>query len=244
MVACTPPGPRALLNGERLIKEGKFEAAVSALTEATVHLPRNAQAWNHLGLASHRAGKANEALRAYRKALEVDVNLAPARFNLGCLLLELKQPAAAVGEMASYTLLQPKAVDGWLKRGQAEFIAGQYDSADRSYRAALALDPKQPDVWNTLGIVQLYRKPARLQEAFLALNNGLQQQPNHAPALFNAALLSHFYLPRRPVDQHPFALEKYRTFLALNPQVDNLDTVRQVVAQLETDLSPRPKPAP
>ncbi len=244
MAACTPPGPRALLNGERLIKEGKFEAAIVQLTEATVHLPRNAQAWNHLGLASHRAGKDNEALRTYRKALEVDLNLAPARFNLGCLLLELKQPAAAAAEFASYTLLQPKAVDGWLKRGQAELLAGQYDAADKSYRAALALDSKQPVVWNTLGIVQLYRKPARSSDAFLAFNNGLQQQPSHAPALFNAALVSHFYLPRKPVDQRPFALEKYRAFLALNPPVDNLDDVRRVVAQLETDLSPRPKPAP
>ena len=244
LAACMPPGPRALLQGERLIKEGKFNEAIAPLTEATLQLPRNAQAWNHLGLASHYAGRANDALRAYRKALEVDVNLAPARFNLGCLLLELNQPAVAATEFASYTIMQPKAVDGWLKRARAEMLTRQFDAADKSYRAALALNPKQPEVWNTLGIVQIFRSPPRFQEAFLAFNHGMQQQASYAPALFNAALVSHFYLPRRPVDQRPFALEKYKAFLALNPPVDNLDTIQQVVANLEAEFAPRPKPVP
>lgn len=241
LTACMPPGPRALLTGERLIKEGKYEAAIAPLTEATLQLPRNAQAWNHLGLASHQAGRANEALRAYRKALDVDVNLAPARFNLGCLLIEINQPDAAATEFAAYTIIQPKAVDGWLKRARAEFLARHFDAAEKSYKAALALNPKQPEVWNTLGIVQLYR--SRVSDSFLAFNSGIQQQPAYAPALFNAALVSHFYLPRRPVDQRPFALDKYKAFLALRPSVDNLDAIQQVVNQLETELSPKP-PAP
>jgi tetratricopeptide (TPR) repeat protein len=240
-VGCTPPGPRALLTGERLMKEGKFNEALAPLTEATVLLPRNAQAWNHLGLASHHAGRANDALGAYRKALDVDMNLAAARFNLGCLLLEINQPGAAASEFAAYTLAQPKAVDGWLKRARAELLARQFDAAEKSYKAALALNPKQPEVWNTLGIVQLYRN--RVTDSFQAFNQGLQQQSSYAPALFNAALVSHFYLPRRPVDHRPFALEKYKAFLALNPTADNLDAVQQVVAQLEADIAPKP-PAP
>lgn len=251
LTGCLPPGPRALLNGERLLKERKYEAAITQLTDATLQLPRNAQAWNHLGLANHQAGRANEALRAYRKALDVDLNLAPARFNLGCLLLELNQPAAAATEFASYTTLQPKMLEGWLRRGRAEMLAQQFEAAERSYRAAIALNPKQAEAWNTLGIVQLFRarsEPRRAAEryadAFQAFNQGVQQQANYAPALFNAALVSHFYLPRRPVDHRPFALEKYKAFLALNPTTDNVETVQQVVAQLEADLSPKPKPAP
>lgn len=43
LAACTPPGPRALLDGERLLNEGKFNEAIAPLTEATVLLPRNAR---------------------------------------------------------------------------------------------------------------------------------------------------------------------------------------------------------
>lgn len=250
LAGCTPPGPRALLTGERLIKEGKFTEAIEPLTEATVLLPRNAQAWNHLGLANHNAGKANAARSAYLKALEVDVNLAPARFNYGCLLLEIGQPAAAANEFAAYTMTQPKAVDGWLKRGRAELLAQQFDAAEKSLRTALTLNAKQPEVWNTLGIVQLFRSRTdtrraseRYADAFQAFNHSVQEQPTYAPALFNAALVSHYYLPRKPVDHRPFALEKYKAFLALNPSVDNLEAIQQVVANLETELSPKP-PAP
>ncbi len=241
LTACLPPGPRALLTGEQLIKEGKFNEAIAPLTEATVLLPRNAQTWNHLGLANHMAGRANDALRAYRKALEIDLNLAPARFNLGCLLMEIGQHAEAASAFAAYTIVQPQAVDGWLKRARAEFLARQFDASEKSYKTALALNPKQPEVWNTLGIVQLYRN--RVADSFQAFNHGVQQQATYAPALFNAALVSHYYLPRRPVDHRPFALEKYKAFLALNPAVDNLDAIQQVVANLETEIAPK-LPAP
>lgn len=243
LAACTPPGPRALLDGERLLNEGKFNEAIAPLTEATVLLPRNAQTWNHLGLANHNAGRPNEALRAYHKALDVDVNLAPARFNLGCLLIDMKQPAPAATQFAAFTALQPKVGDGWLKRGRAEMLARQFDAAEKSFKSALALNPKQPEVWNTLGIGQLHRTPARLADSFNAFNSAVQQQANYAPALFNAALLSHFYLPRKPVDQRPFALDKYKAFLAMNPAVENLDAIQRIVASLETELSPKP-PAP
>ena len=41
---CKPPGPRALLKGERLIQEGQYEQAVQSLQVATRLLPKNAQA--------------------------------------------------------------------------------------------------------------------------------------------------------------------------------------------------------
>src|SRR5688500_17270424 len=88
LVGCTDPGSRALLRGERLIKEGKYERAVTELQTATRMLPCNAQAWNHLGLAYHHQQEFLPARQAYAQALVIDFNLAAARYNLGCLLLE------------------------------------------------------------------------------------------------------------------------------------------------------------
>src|SRR5262245_54524471 len=113
MAGCTPKGPRALLDGERLLSEGKFAQAISRLTTATQHLPGNAQAWNHLGLAYHRAGQPAAALKAYEQARRCDANLVPVRFNLGCLHLEQNNPSAAIGELTAYTLLQRDSVEGW-----------------------------------------------------------------------------------------------------------------------------------
>src|SRR6185436_11947695 len=82
LAACQEPGPRALLQGEKLVNEGKYEEAVAKLKTATELLPANAQAWNHLGLALHRAGEFTPAVTAYQRALALDRNLAAARFNL------------------------------------------------------------------------------------------------------------------------------------------------------------------
>src|SRR5437764_15422733 len=66
---CTPPGPRALLKGQRLIQQGKYAQAVQSLQEATRLLPKNAQAYNHLGLALQGNKQFGSALAAYKKAL-------------------------------------------------------------------------------------------------------------------------------------------------------------------------------
>src|SRR2546422_10661192 len=85
LAGCMPPGPRAVVDGERLMREGKYDRAVQELKTATELLPQNAKAWNYLGLAYHHAGQWTNATQAYRRALRLDQNLAAARYNLGCL---------------------------------------------------------------------------------------------------------------------------------------------------------------
>src|SRR5713101_2583574 len=160
---CAPPGPRALLKGQRLIREGKYEEAIESLQTATRLLPKNAQAYNHLGLALHGNRQFGPALAAYQKALALDHNLAAARFNLGCLLLEQNDPAGALEHLTSFTLLQPASVDGWIKLGNAQLRAHKLDAAEKTYKTVLAQHPRHPEVLNGLGVIQLQRK--RPQEA-------------------------------------------------------------------------------
>src|SRR5262245_22996667 len=99
MVAgCTPAGPRALLDGKRLLDQGRYEQAIEKFRTATSLLHTNAQAWNYLGLACHRAGQSTNAAAAYQKALDLDRDLLEARHNLGCLWLDLNKPELARAE--------------------------------------------------------------------------------------------------------------------------------------------------
>src|SRR5688572_3242731 len=82
---CTPSGPKALLQGERLIHEERYADAIERLKIAVQLLPDNGQAWNHLGIAFHSAGQMSEASSAYREALRRNANLTVAHFNLGVL---------------------------------------------------------------------------------------------------------------------------------------------------------------
>src|SRR5260370_6124871 len=69
LAGCTPQGARALLQGKRLMEQGKYSQAVEKLETATGLLATNAQAWNYLGLAYHYSGQTAEAEKAYQRAL-------------------------------------------------------------------------------------------------------------------------------------------------------------------------------
>jgi tetratricopeptide (TPR) repeat protein len=234
---CTPPGPRALLDGARLIGEGRYEPAVERLKVAVRLLPQNAQAWNHLGLAYHGVRQFDLAIRSYEQALVCNRNLSAARFNLGCLYAEQNNLSAAIDELKTYTLLQPQAIEGWLQLGLAQLRARQFAAAEATLNRARQLEPNHPQALNDLGLIQFQRN--RPREAYAYFSAALQHQPRYAPALLNVAIISDHYFKN-----HAFALEKYRAYLAVSPQVENRSEVEEIVRQLTLELHPPLRPAP
>ena len=230
---CSDPASRALLKGEKLIQQGQYAKAVAELETATRLLPRNAQAWNHLGLALHYQKHYAQAQQAYRQALAIDHNLASARFNLGNLLFEHNDFLGAIDQLTSYTLLQPRSVDAWLKLGSAQLQARRYDLADRSFRGALELQPSSCEALNGLGNVAFYRR--RMQDALNYFSRALALNTNYAPAILNAAVVTHQSLNNRQQ-----ALQGYRSYLALVPQSGHAEAVKAAATQLETELAPPP----
>ena len=242
LTACGPPGPKALLEGERLIREGKPADAIDPLKKATSLLPANPQAWNHLGLAYHGAGRFKDAAGAYQRALKLDQNLSAARYNLGCVLLEDNQPTLAQTELMSYVNLFPRDPAGWLKLGTAQMRLQQFDLADRTIRQALSLNPKSPEAHNSLGMIQLRRQ--HLREALGFFQSALQLQPDYAPALLNIALVYHQHVPVKNLETRRYALQKYKEYLSLKPRPANAAAVQELAANLERELTPAARPAP
>ncbi len=236
LTACGPPGPKALLEGERLIREGKPAAAIEPLKDATRHLPRNPQAWNHLGLAYHGAGRLQEAAGAYQRALTLDQGLSAARYNLGCVLLDANQPTAAQNELLSYVNVTPRDPAGWLKLGTAQMRLQQFELADRTIRQALSLNPKLPEAHNSLGMIQLRRQ--HMREALGFFQSALQFQPDYAPALLNLALVYHQHVPVKNLETRRYALQKYKEYLNLKPRPANAAAVQELAANLERELTP------
>jgi Flp pilus assembly protein TadD len=231
MVGCTPPGPRALLQGKQLIDEGKHDLAVKPLERATVLLPKNAYTWNYLGLAYHGNHQMEEAVKAYRTALSLDHKLSAVRYNLGCLYLEQTNLIAAIDELKSFTLLQPIAVEGWLKLGDAQLQARRLDDAERSFRMAIELQTKNPVALNGLGLIQVHRR--RWAEAANHFNVAAVQEPPYGPALLNSAVVQHQYLNNRAL-----ALHRYRQYLEIEPRPADWQNVEATMKQLDQELNP------
>jgi len=240
LCGCSPAGPAALREGQKLLQDNQAADAVPWFKEAVILLATNApacaQAWNHLGLAYHYSGRPELADKAYQQALAKDFNLFAARYNRGCLLLELGNAAGAVNEFTTYTSHQPSQPDGWLKLGTAQLRLRQFEPADRSLQQALKLNLPPDDAvqaLNALGISQALRHHPR--EAFQYFHAALKQQTNYAPALLNEAILAQQY-----VNDKPFALQRFRSYLAVTTNGPTVALVEGFVRQLEIELRPPP----
>ncbi len=226
IAGCTPPGPRALIKGQKLLERGNYEAAVEQLKTATSLLPTNAQAWNYLGVACQRAGQADDAVTAYQRALRLDRDLMEAHYNLGLLWLEENKPADAKTEFTAYTLRRSNEPEGWLKLGSAQLRANEPLSAEKSFSTALYLSTNNAEALNGLGLARIQR--GRSREAAQFFEAAVQHHPDYAPALLNLATVA-----QQDLHDNQLALENYRAYLALDPRPANWDEVKAIADSLE-----------
>lgn len=235
MVGCTPPGPAALLDGEELLNEGEYQAAIRRLKEATELLGDHPEAWNFLGLAYHRAGQAEDAVKAYQRALTLNVDHLSARYNLGCLLLENRDYAAAEQQFKSYDVLAGDDPKVKVKIGSSQLGAGRLQEAQASFESALRSDRGFAEAWNGLGLIkqeqQLHLDADRYFEA------AIEQDVDYAPAYLNQAALAH-----RHLNDLPRALLKYRRYLFLAPNSPAADHVKVLTSEIEEALRPKAEP--
>ncbi len=237
LAGCTPPGPRALLEGDKLLRAGKASEAIDELKLATDLLPGEPRAWNLLGLAYHRAGQPQPAMQAYRQALLRDHSnrVTVAHFNLGCLLLEQNSAAGAVDALRSYTLITNSPV-GFARLGSAQLRLRLFADAEKSFVTALRWDEKNAEALNGLGVARVLRGQRDAAQYFTA---ALQTDAKYPPALLNSAVLAHQSSATKPT-----ALQRYRDYLAAQGTGGRTDAVKLIVQQLESELAPAPPPPP
>jgi tetratricopeptide (TPR) repeat protein len=234
IAGCTPPGPRALFKGRKLLERGDYAGAVEQFKTATTLLATNAQAWNYLGVACQRAGLPADAAVAYQRALALDRDLVEAHYNLGSLWLELNKPADARTEFTAYTLRRSNEPDGWIKLGSAQLHAGDFLAAEKSFSTVLYLNTNNAEALNGLGLARAERGRAREAVQFFAA--AIQSHPGFAPAFLNLATVA-----QQDLHDNKLALQNYRAYLVLAPRPANWDAVNELANSLEP---PVPAAAP
>lgn len=230
LAGCGPPGPRALLKGEKLLNKSDYSGAVTALKTATSLMSTNAQAWNYLGVACQHAGQPADAALAYQRALTLDRDLVEAHYNLGCLWLEQNKPDLAKTEFTAYVLSRSKDPEGWTKLGIAQLRLRDLTAAEKSFGTALAIDSNAAGALNGLGLAQMQR--SRPRDASLYFAAAIRAQPDYAPARLNLATVARQYL-----HDNALALQNYRAYLALTPHRADWAQVNAIADNLEQAMN-------
>ena len=139
------------------------------------------------GLALHRAGRGQEALRLFEQALKAEPNFHLAHFYRAFVLRDLRRPDEALASIDKAISLQSDHVDAWNMRSAVLWELKRLDEALASIDKVVALNPGAPQGWSNRCAV-LHRMK-QLDEALVSADRAVQLDASHADAWKNRAIV-------------------------------------------------------
>ena len=131
---CTPSGPKALLQGEELLSQGRPDEAVKKLERAVKYMQGNEKAWLFLGIAYHQNKQYQKAIQAYQRANTLSPSMNILRYNLGCLYMDMKNYTLAIHSLSNYLNFESNSGKAWEKIGYAYLAIQQTNSAIQCFK--------------------------------------------------------------------------------------------------------------
>src|SRR6476659_11149285 len=110
-----------LSEGLALERQGDYEAALSSYQLALRDQPTNHRVLQNMAIAYSRTGRQTEAIRCYRRALEIQPKLSGAHYGLAFLLLRRGETDNAAHHLEAF-LMDPPApsaeADRWIRHAR------------------------------------------------------------------------------------------------------------------------------
>jgi tetratricopeptide (TPR) repeat protein len=140
-LAIDPNHVKSLVNLARVrIEQKQSEEAIALLTRADGIQPGTGEVHRLMGRAHHVAGRTDEAIDAYRHAIELDGQDAWAMNNLGLILLEQEQAEEALPLLTKAVALRTDTPAFHNNLGMALEHTGRFKAAAAAYTEALTAD--------------------------------------------------------------------------------------------------------
>lgn len=118
------PKPQRLdyLNeGLALERQGEYEAALTSYRLAYRDNPTDPRILLNMAIAFTKTDRPDEAIRHYRRALEIDDTLGGAHYGLAFLLIKRNESQQAADHLRAFLSRPPKGPDGerWVRHAEA-----------------------------------------------------------------------------------------------------------------------------
>lgn len=189
------------------IKSGNFDAAITAMQQATTAKPDEGLLWYTLGDAQLGAKKYDDAVTSYKKSLELDA--------------ASKKPNPDVAAAADNNL------------GQALADSGKTADAVVAFEAAAKAMPTKAGTYYLNEAIILYRLQ-KSDESAAAADKAIAADPTKADAFF---VKGQDLITKASVDPKtqkvtapPECIEAYQRYLALAPTGPHAEEVKQILA--------------
>jgi len=193
---------------QRNIDANNFEGALAPLQKFIAEKPEVAFAHFQLGYAYTALKRGDEARAEYERAIALAPKMPEAYLNLGILLLDKQEYAAAVVPLSKAVELLPGQSRPRSLLAVAQERSGDPEGAARSFEGVLHLDPNDPAANGYLAELDMRRnKPA---EAEMRFRHALEIRPD-APEDLQGLARS------LEAQNKPEAAEAYRKYLAVMP---------------------------
>jgi Flp pilus assembly protein TadD len=197
-----------LEEAQRDIDQSNFQAAITPLQKVIAEQPEFAYAHFQLAYVYTALKKTDEARAEYARTVAIDPKMSEAYLNLGMILLDKQENAAAVAPLRKAVELLPAQSRPRYLLAVALDRSGNLAGAAESFEALIHLDPNDITALDYLGWAAL--REGKSEEAEARFRRALGVQPKGPEALKG---LAHSL----DAQKKPEAAGAYRDYLELMP---------------------------
>jgi len=108
-----------------LERQGDYDAAITSYRLALRDHPDDLRVLQNMAIAYSRTGRIEEAIRAYRRALEIDQSLSGAHYGLAFLLIKRGDAPSAEKHLDAFLSAPPGGAESerWVRHAEATLEA-------------------------------------------------------------------------------------------------------------------------
>lgn len=171
------------LLGTLIGQQGDQVRALDWMNKAIAREPGNPLYRKNAAVTLLQLGRHEEAVAAYRKAVELRPDFAEARIALGGLLTDLERHDEAIAILLEAVERQPDTDNAWTQLGRALQHASRPAEAADCYARAIALNPAQNLAYNNLGVI--FDRAGQTEQAIRQFTLAFEAAPDYQPGLIN-----------------------------------------------------------
>ncbi|HSE42199.1 MAG TPA: tetratricopeptide repeat protein [Acidobacteriota bacterium] len=185
----TPNNPYAdLKQADQLLIHKRCADAIVAYKKFVEKYPKDAGAWNSLGISHLCESQLPEALAAFKQAISLAPTFSDVHNNLGITYMEMKDyPLAKTHFLKALEDPQYAKVGPYYNLAKLTYLDGSYEESRALAKKALDLTPKEKDSAPRLMYALALEMLGRYDEAVVQYRGVLDATPDNVEACYHLA---------------------------------------------------------